>query len=172
MYLATDTSGNDSAALFVNPNTADNGASGIQSTQMFQQSPLFLNESLVAGESAGIPGLGSTTTLDVPSAPIASVDNSWWSTIKSDMSSAVAAVETFDKNIYTGVKDVTKTVYGDVSSGVGTVFDDVTKPITSVLTGTYWYLILAVVVMMSGILCICSIQKDYLILKYTDQKIK
>lgn len=131
---------------FIDPATADSSASGISPTNMFGANPLYINESLVAGESAGIPGFQSTFGSISSPAPMASVSPSWWDTIKNEATSAFGATEDDIKTVYGGLKDVTKTVYGDASSAVGTVFNDVTSPVKDAANATYWYTILAVIV--------------------------
>lgn len=77
-------------------------------------------------------GLGSTSAANPPSAFMSSVQGAWEQT------------ESMYAGLYQGAKSIIGTVYDDVSSGVGTVYTDVSKPITSALTGTYWYLLLGV----------------------------
>ena len=87
------------------------------------------------------PGLESTTASVSDPAPISTVDKIW-NTIKSDSSSAVNYIEQAPGALYSGTKSAISTIYTDVASGVSTVANDVTSPLRS----TYWYLIVAVVV--------------------------
>lgn len=89
---------------------------------------------------AGAPlGLESTKAA-VSSSPImVAYEESW------------DAVENFYVGLYGTTKKIIGQVYSDVRSGAGTVYDDVSKPVSSALTGTYWYLILGVVVVAGGL---------------------
>ena len=93
------------------------------------------------------PGFESTTA-SVSNAPkLASVNQSWWETIKQDSQSALQWTESEIQAGYNGTKNVVGTVYRDVAGGVGTVVGDATAPARQV----YWYILLAVVVVAGGI---------------------
>lgn len=80
------------------------------------------------GEVAGLP-----SQIDPVMAPIlATVQKSW------------NGIESFYEDIYKTGKKAASAVYGDVKEGVSTVVTDVAEPVKATLTGTYWYLLLAV----------------------------
>lgn len=141
----------DGSGGYLDPISADGYVSGISDTGMGRLHPIYLRESLIAGESGGLPGFESTSAAVSKGAPVSSIVSEWWDNIKNDMNQVVNVVETETKNAYGGIKDLTKTVYNDVSSGVGEVFDDVTHPVETALSGLYWYAIVGVIVIAGAV---------------------
>lgn len=139
--------GDGTAGTFMDPSLADSSGGVVSPTGQFNLNALFLKSSLVVGESSGIPGLGGTDAAVSDSPLLSSVSPSWWDSIKNSASGVISKAESIEKSIYTEAKDVTKIVYGDVRDAAGTIYDDVSKPISGFISGTYWYAILAVVVL-------------------------
>lgn len=92
------------------------------------------------------PPLGLESTPSAVAEPplISSVTPSIWQTIKSD---SVNVFHSVIEESETAVKDA----YGVGKSAVTTVVTDVGAPIKSVLTGTYMYLLLGLVVVAGGL---------------------
>lgn len=139
------------SAGFINADTADSPPDNTMQMGMFNPSPLFLKSGLVAGESGGIPGFESTSAAISAPAAVSSVAPSWWDSIRNDMGQAVDNLEKLPGVLYTDAKGITKTVYDDISGGVGTVYDDATGKLAGTATSYYWYALLALVVVGTGI---------------------
>lgn len=101
-----------------------------------------------AGNAMGLPspsdaGLGGFVlglpSLNQQSGIMSAVQKAWDET------------ENMYKGAYQQVKSIIGTVYEDTRSAAGTVYDDVSKPVSSILTGSYWYLILGIVVIAGGL---------------------
>lgn len=141
----------DDSGGYIDAATSDNVPTNTINTGMFNLSPLFLKDSLIGGESGGIPGFESTSAAGQMPPPISSASPSWWDSIRNDMGQAVQAIENAPGTLYTDAVGITKTVYGDVSSGVGTVFNDVSAPIANAAQNYFWYAMVALVVVAGGL---------------------
>lgn len=97
------------------------------------------------------PGFETTPQGLMPTPTISAKAQAMWDTVKSDAQGVAAWGEDEAKNVYGGVKNVAKTVYGDLSKAAGTVYDDVAKPVKGLLTGTYMYMLLGVIVVAGAV---------------------
>lgn len=105
--------------------------------------PAFFPIGLPEDQQSSAPPKGLESTVNsISPPPQISTAQSWWGAVKQDAQSATAWAENEAVNLYQGGKTVVSTVYSDVSSGVGKVTSDVTAPVRQ----TYWYILLAVVV--------------------------